>query len=48
MEAAVKVVRGGDAAIFKNFLERVLGETPVRAGLSLGGLGGLGGGRRGG
>jgi HEAT repeat protein len=46
MEAAVKVVRGGDADVFKNFLERVLGESPVRAGLSLGG--GLGGGRRGG
>ncbi|MFY9343902.1 MAG: HEAT repeat domain-containing protein [Planctomycetota bacterium] len=34
LEAAGKVVRGGDAGEFKNFLERVLGETPVRAGLS--------------
>jgi len=46
IEAAAKVVRGGDASAFKNFLERVLGETPPKSGLSrLGGDGG--GGRRG-
>lgn len=46
LEEAAKVVRGGDASAFKNFLERELGEAPVRAGLQ--GLGGGGGGRRGG
>ncbi|HEX5053884.1 MAG TPA: HEAT repeat domain-containing protein [Planctomycetota bacterium] len=45
IEAAEKVVRGGDASAFANFLERVLGETPVKAGT--GRFGGGPGGRRG-
>jgi HEAT repeat protein len=48
LEAAVGVVRGGDGKPFEHFLERVLGEQPVRAGLQGLGLGGGGGGRRGG
>lgn len=44
LEAALEVVRGGDGKAFAQFRERVLGEAPVRPGLS--GLGG--GGRRGG
>lgn len=47
LEAAAAVVRGGDAKAFDNFLERVLGEKPVQAGLQGLGAGG-GGGRRGG
>lgn len=46
IEAAAKVVRGGDASAFKNFLERVLGETPPKAGLQRQ-PGDGGGGRRG-
>jgi hypothetical protein len=46
LEAAAKVVRGGDGAAFKNFLQRELGEVVPRAGLA--GLGGRGGGRGGG
>ncbi len=42
IEAAGKVVRGGDGAPFKNFLERELGEKVPAAG-----LGGAGGGRGG-
>jgi HEAT repeat protein len=34
MEEAAKVVRGGDAKAFVNFLERVLAETPPKPGLS--------------
>jgi HEAT repeat protein len=49
LEAAVAVVRGGDGAPFKNFLERELGEKVPAAGLGgLGGLGGRGGAGRGG
>lgn len=49
LEAAVKVVRGGDGAAFKDFLQRELGEVVPRAGLGgLGGRGGGGGGRGGG
>lgn len=52
LEAAAAVVRGGDGKAFATFLERVLGEKPVQAGLQgLGGAGaggGGGGGRRGG
>ncbi len=48
IDEAVKVVRGGDGSAFKNFLERVLGEAPPKAGLQrLPGDGGGGGGRRG-
>lgn len=46
LEAAAKVVRGGDGAAFKNFQQRELGEMVPRAGLR--GLGGRGGGRGGG
>ncbi|MCU0862383.1 MAG: hypothetical protein MUC36_01205 [Planctomycetes bacterium] len=46
LEAAAKVVRGGDGAAFKNFLQQVLGEVVPRAGL--GGLGGRGAGAGGG
>jgi HEAT repeat protein len=46
LEAAAKVVRGGDGSAFKNFLQRELGEVVPRAGL--GGLGGRGGGNAGG
>lgn len=46
---AAKVVRGGDAAAFRNFPEKVLGEDPVRAGLRrFGEGGGAGGGLPGG
>ena len=51
LEAAAKVVRGGDGAEFKNFLQRELGEVVPAAGLSGlmgGGRGGGGGGRNGG
>jgi uncharacterized membrane protein YgcG len=52
LEAAAKVVRGGDGDAFKNFLQRELGEVVPRAGLSglqgLGGRGGNGGGNGGG
>jgi hypothetical protein len=47
-EAAAAVVRGGDGKAFEKFMERVLGEKPVQAGLQDLGLGGGGGGRRGG
>ncbi|HEX6810502.1 MAG TPA: HEAT repeat domain-containing protein [Planctomycetota bacterium] len=50
LEEAAKVVRGADSSAFRNFLERVLGETPPRGGLSRfggDGPGGGGGGRRG-
>jgi hypothetical protein len=46
LEAAAVVVRGGEAKPFESFLERVLDEKPVQAGLQ--GLGAGGGGRRGG
>lgn len=46
LEAAAKVVRGGDGAPFKNFLERELGEKVPAAGL--GGAGGRPGGGGGG
>jgi hypothetical protein len=45
IEAAAKVVRGGDGEPFRNFLQRVLGERPVRGGV--GESWGGGGGRRG-
>lgn len=49
LEAAAAVVRGGDGKPFDTFLERVLGEKPVQAGMQgLGGGGGNGGGRGGG
>lgn len=49
IEAAAKVVRGGDGEAFKNFLERELGESPVRTGLGrfFGGNGRGGGGGNG-
>lgn len=47
IEAAAKVVRGGEGDAFKNFMERVVGEAPFKFGG--GGMGGgAGGGRRGG
>lgn len=49
LEAAAKVVRGGDGAPFKTFLERELGEKVPAAGLGgAGGPGGRGGAGRGG
>lgn len=49
MEAAGQVVRGGDGALLKGFLSKVLGEDPVRQGLQrLGGGAGPGGGGSGG